>query len=150
MMRDLMREHGLTGWRFEFDNSVRRFGCCKHGRRTLTLSRALTYKNEVSIVRNVMLHEIAHALVGAGHGHDWTWKRTARAIGCTGDRCYDESQVVTVEAPWIGTCGNCRKQYKRHRLTDNVRHNAYCPACKGSVPMVRRKISWLRNSAYAS
>lgn len=150
MMTDLMAEHGLAGWRFEFDNSVRRFGCCFHGRRTLTLSRKLTYLNDVSIVRNTMLHEIAHAMVGAGHGHDYTWKATARRIGCTGDRCYEEAAVATPEAAWIGTCPGCGSQSKRHRLTEKAKRVA-CKKCCIKFANGRYdgrfQYRWLRNQA---
>ena len=33
-------------------------------------------------VKNTLLHEIAHALVGPGHRHNRVWRQKAREIGC--------------------------------------------------------------------
>lgn len=38
-------------------------------------------------IKNTILHEIAHALVGHKEGHNKVWKDKAIEIGCTGDRC---------------------------------------------------------------
>lgn len=150
MARNLMREHGLTNWNFQFDNASRRFGQCRFGRREITLSRSLTYLNDESKVRDTILHEIAHALAGPGAGHGPVWVRTARSIGCSGDRCYSEAQVITPEAPWIGTCPSCGSQKKQHRLTDKAKRVA-CKRCCDRHNFgrydARFKYRWLRNHA---
>jgi hypothetical protein len=33
-------------------------------------------------VKNSILHELAHVLVGKGHGHDEIWFRKALDLGC--------------------------------------------------------------------
>ncbi len=50
-----------------------------------------------------ILHEIAHALVGPGHGHDSVWRTQALKIGCTGSRCVPED-APKLEGNWIGVC----------------------------------------------
>jgi len=60
----LMQQHGLVGWTFKFDHARRRFGCCNFTRRTISLSRPLTFLNDDAEVRDTILHEIAHALAG--------------------------------------------------------------------------------------
>jgi hypothetical protein len=52
---------------------------------------------------DTILHEIAHALVGARHGHDRVWRATALRIGCSGTRCVPE-EAPRVEGAWIGVC----------------------------------------------
>ncbi len=36
-------------------------------------------------MKQVLLHEVAHALVGPDHGHDQVWKDKALQIGCRPD-----------------------------------------------------------------
>ena len=38
---------------------------------------------DIDHIRDTILHEIAHALVGPCHGHDAVWRQKAREIGCT-------------------------------------------------------------------
>lgn len=122
---DLMREHGLIqqGWKFDFDKAVRRFGCCQHSKKKITLSRKLTELNSEAEVKDTILHEIAHALVGSKHGHDYIWKAMARKIGCSGNRCYQQHEVVVPVMKYSATCPVCgnvsqrTKQPPRHRKT---------------------------------
>jgi hypothetical protein len=104
----LMTNHGIVeqGWRFEFDNAKRRFGCCKYGSRRITLSLYLTELNNIDEVKNTILHEIAHALCPR-QGHNSVWKRKAIEIGCSGDRCYSSDKVETVKGNYIHSKLEC-------------------------------------------
>lgn len=125
----LMREHGLTPrWSFQYDNAVRRFGRCQYSYRLISLSRELTYRNGEAEVRDVILHEIAHALAGHAAGHGPVWKAKARAIGARPERCYDSKMVNKPPTPYVAHCWNCRKEYGRHRLTKTP--SACSPCCK--------------------
>ena len=77
-----MEMHGLGGWGFEWTTRVREHGRCSHTKRTIYLSVILTKIVEEAIVLNTILHEIAHALVGPGHGHGIVWKNKAKEVGC--------------------------------------------------------------------
>lgn len=84
----LLQIHGLTKWRFEYDNAKRRYGCCHYRTRRITLSRYLV-KNSTTpfrVIKNIILHEIAHALVGYAAGHNEVWRECAIRIGCDGKR----------------------------------------------------------------
>lgn len=113
----LMQKHGLLdlGWRFEFDTAKRRFGCCNYSPKKISLSKHLTELNEIAEVKNIILHEIAHALVGYKHGHDSVWKQKALEIGCDGNRCYSYSKVNRVQGNYIATCGTCSHTYHRFK-----------------------------------
>ncbi len=56
-----------------------------------------------SQVRETVLHEIAHARVGAAHGHDSVWRAEARRLGASGERLVS-SQMPRVPGRWVGTC----------------------------------------------
>jgi predicted SprT family Zn-dependent metalloprotease len=122
----LMAAHGLTGWRFEWDNAKSRFGRCRHSDRLISLSRVLTVQRTEEAVRNTVLHEIAHALVGASHGHDAVWRRKALSIGCDGKRC--SADKVEVSYKWHGLCPNGHI-IKRHRKPSG---NRACGKCSRS------------------
>ncbi|WP_127573721.1 SprT-like domain-containing protein [Georgenia faecalis] len=99
----LMAEHGLSGWLLDFDDAKVRAGVCRFSRRAISLSRPLTMLYTAEQVRETILHEIAHALVGPRHGHDDTWRAVAQRIGSTGERCV-APEAPRTPAPWLGTC----------------------------------------------
>ena len=81
MARELMDHHGLREWSLRFDRARRRAGACVHTRREIRLSGPLVDLYDAETVRGVILHEIAHALVGASHHHDAIWQAKARQLG---------------------------------------------------------------------
>ncbi|BBH69192.1 hypothetical protein ACTI_58770 [Actinoplanes sp. OR16] len=99
----LMARHGLTGWRFAFDDAKTRAGVCHHGRKLIGLSRPLTELYSAAQVTDTVLHEIAHALAGPSHGHDRVWRRIAVRIGCSGTRCVPR-EAPRVDGRWVGVC----------------------------------------------
>lgn len=108
-----MDEHGLIdkGWFFDWDRAKRRFGCCNYTKKRISLSLPLTKIRDPDNVRNTILHEIAHALVGRGHGHDSIWRAKAIEIGCNGDRC---SRDAKIKGKWVAVCPQGHEHY-RHR-----------------------------------
>lgn len=117
LAKDKMKEHGLTerGWWFEFDRAKRRFGCCHHSLKKITMSSALTELNSEEVVLDTILHEIAHALVSARHGHDAVWRRKAIEIGCNGSRTYG-NETIRPPYPYKGVCPNGHETKARKRM----------------------------------
>lgn len=115
LANELLTQHNLNEWRFKFDNAKRRFGYCRYTNKTISLSKPLVLLNEEARVKNTILHEIAHALLPAGVGHNNIWRQKAKQIGCDGLRCYDNT-VITPPKKYIGTCPTCGRTIKRiHR-----------------------------------
>jgi predicted SprT family Zn-dependent metalloprotease len=143
LANELMNEHGLyqKGWRFGFDSAKRRFGCCNHTHKRISLSRSLASINTEARVRNTILHEIAHALVGSGHGHDNVWRQKAIEIGCDGERCYNTDDVNTPSAPYTAYCDGCGTEYKRHRMP---KHNTSCGKCSNKYDE-RYKLKFIKS-----
>ncbi|GAA4429217.1 hypothetical protein GCM10023169_31240 [Georgenia halophila] len=120
----LLAEHGLDGWQLRFDNAKRRAGACRFDARVVSLSRHLMALYTEEHVRDTVLHEIAHALVGPEHAHDAVWRAQARRIGCSGERLVD-ADAPRPPAPWRGTCPRGHT-YDRHRRPSRPASCARC------------------------
>ncbi len=88
MALTLMTDHGLKKWRFQFDHSTRRAGCCNYRKKLISISFDLARNASDDDIRDTILHEIAHALVGRKYNHDAVWKARAKEIGCSGERTH--------------------------------------------------------------
>jgi len=120
----LLSEFGLNGWVIALDKrATRRFGQCRRRQHTIGLTEALVKLNTRAEVEDVIRHEIAHALVGDGHGHDRVWKLKCIEVGARPERCYDES-VVTPPRRYTLTCPDCDWTCERDRRTrGNYKHH---------------------------
>ena len=114
-----------TLWTFGFDLSTSRAGVCRYRDQRIDLSVSYCLRATRADIENTLLHEIAHAIVGAEHGHDRVWKAKAQEIGSTAERCH---QLLHTMARWVGECG-CGRRWHRQRLSRRLRHGAICKAC---------------------
>lgn len=116
----LMREYGLLarGWNFGWMRATKTLGRCYYLRQEIKLSQSFVDLNEEDKVEETIRHEIAHALVGMGHGHGEEWKSTAYMVGCKDPkaRCTDDD-LKMAEGRYVAECGECGHRYSRHRPT---------------------------------
>lgn len=132
LARQLMTEHGLIaeGWQFRWDRAKQRFGRCSYRGHFLSLSLPLVQLNSEEEVRDTILHEISHALVGPNHGHGLTWQHKARIIGARPSRCCSK-QAVLPPSRYIGKCVDCGVEAKYYKLSRIVRsQKAYHTKCR--------------------
>ena len=148
LARELMDGHGLTTWTFAFDRARVRAGACHFGDRRISLSRVLTAAHDEAQVRETVLHEIAHALVGPRHGHDAVWRARARAIGATGERCYAGGEEPVVPGRWQGSCAAGHVVH-RHRRPSQVLLCTRCPG-RGRARALDRVLRWTFDGAPVS
>ncbi|MEJ2288248.1 MAG: SprT-like domain-containing protein [Deinococcales bacterium] len=134
----LMAEHGLTGWSFAFDRARRRLGSCQPARRRITLSAPLTRLNDVEVVRDTVLHEIAHALT-PGDGHGARWRAACRRLGARPQRLAAAGDVVLPPAPHVLVCDRCGHRYPRYRRT---RLHYACGRCRAEAG-VEAPLRWV-------
>jgi predicted SprT family Zn-dependent metalloprotease len=122
-----MREHNLQGWYFQYDRAKNRFGLCSHAHKRISMSEELVRANTLERCLQTMKHEIAHALVGPGHGHDFVWQRQARALGIPADRCWTEADTVAAEPKYKLWCPTCKTVVaKRHKRSTKKQYHTTC------------------------
>ena len=127
LAQKMVNDHGLAGWRIVRRNYKSTGGVTYFGTKTIGLSATLAEKWTETQLRQIVLHEIAHALVGGDHGHDKVWSAKARSIGYTGGRTHD---LPTVERRWIVSCPNHGELGRRH---NRARSTRYCAKCTNPV-----------------
>ena len=103
-------------WTCGFDHARTRAGQCDFGRHRITVSRHLAARADANALEQVVLHEIAHALVGSAAGHGSSWRSTARQLGYRGDRLHD-GPIADDLAPWIGRCPSGHEHVRYRRPT---------------------------------
>ncbi len=113
----LLTSHGLKDWSFGLNNRKRSLGVCFHPRKAIELSVHLIARNGGEEVLDTLLHEIAHALVGPGHGHDAVWKRKCLEVGARPERCGNADMPA---GRWQAVCPGCGITFHRHRRPERM------------------------------
>ena len=74
MMRKYLDDNYLQGWQIGFMNKKTTAGECDHFLKNIKLSSWFVKLNNCKRVHTTVLHEIAHARIGYGHGHNLQFK----------------------------------------------------------------------------
>lgn len=134
----LMEEYGLD-WDFGWDHARRRAGQTNYTHRKITLSKPLTLLCTDEQVRETILHEIAHALVGPGHGHGPVWKQMARRVGAQ-PRRLAAPDFPQAQAPWQAVC-SAGHRHDRFRRPKNL---VSCGRCSSRYSD-KHLLTWVRS-----
>lgn len=131
-----------TLWTFGFDNAKARAGQCNFTAHQITVSRHVAVRSEDDDIHQVLLHEVAHALVGPRVGHGPQWRDCARELGYVGGRLHQGS--VTGElAPWVGRCPRGHEHYRFRAPTRSLA----CGACSRRFDPANM-ITWVRRDPH--
>ena len=120
------KEYGLYNWTLRSKDMTSIAGLCVHNTKTIYLSSILMRGANCNYrkVRDVLLHEIAHALT-PGHSHNQIWKKECAKIGG------DTRLAVSMNLPgmnWSVYCRNC-KWRQEHFNKPNIT-NRVCTICR--------------------
>jgi predicted SprT family Zn-dependent metalloprotease len=125
LARRLMKRHGLAAWEFGFNRRKRSLGLCRYTEQRIELSTHFVAGHDEPSIRDVILHEIAHALAGHEAAHGPLWRTICAAIGAKPERCGNANMP---SGRWQATCPGCSHQYDRIRRPPR-RQRYICPRC---------------------
>jgi predicted SprT family Zn-dependent metalloprotease len=138
LANELLVQHGLKqlGWKFNLDQTKQRVGVCSHRTKTIGFSLHYLEKSTDAEIRDTILHEIAHALVGSNHGHDHVWRAKCIEIGAKPKRLAGEDAVTTAKPNYLIKCPACGWQTKRYRMRRR-NFGSRCPKCHTTVQIFK-------------
>lgn len=126
----LQREKwGLTDWVLKLSHQRRHLGYCKPMRKTISVSLLYMERNPFHIMKDTLLHEIAHAIhfrESGKMGHNNGWKEVAQRVGCAPVRCASLEGLRVPEGKYSGVCRSCGKTVQFYR---EVRRSYSCSIC---------------------
>lgn len=142
-VRDMAYEffirYGLEGWKFGFNKRNRQLGVCYYQRKLIQVSIWFVRLDDLSQLIDTIKHEIAHALVGSGHRHDWVWKAKARELGCIPKACSKYVAETGTGAKFIAQCA-CGIPHYRYRKSQKM-DGFYCVKLGSrSTPLVFKPV----------
>jgi predicted SprT family Zn-dependent metalloprotease len=137
LAQDLLYRHDLSDWSFGFNRRKTEMGVCLYDPRRIELSVYFVALNDDETILDTLLHEIAHALTGPGHGHDHLWKCICHRVGARPERLSYEARMP--EGRWQAVCAGCGMLHHKHRRPKRM-IGWYCRSCGRD----RGKLIWSR------
>ena len=128
------------GWTFKFASDKGTVGWCRHSSKTIEVSKYYLDSHPDQI-RDTILHEIAHALVGVNHGHDHVWRMMCIKVGANPSRTTDKA-VYNGEFNYTVGCNNddCPHPWEhgKHRIK-SAYYRYHCKWCGGPIFIYNHK-----------
>lgn len=136
MILNEMKKHKLLGWSFCFNNRRRSLGVCFEFDKRIELSKYHVLADTEEKVKDTILHEIAHALVGSEHRHNIFWQLKAKEIGLTKPTRCSGSQL---KGKYAVQCPKCKSEYNFFRKPKHykVKHIYNCNKCNIPAEWIR-------------
>jgi predicted SprT family Zn-dependent metalloprotease len=115
LYNELLVKYNLTDYRLEYYNRKRSLGSCNNFRKLFKFSKCFIEHSEEEIIKQVILHEFAHALVGMNNGHNQIWKLKCIALGCRPKAINKIAKMPN--GRFIFKCPKCKKEFYYHRIS---------------------------------
>jgi hypothetical protein len=97
-LRDTLDSHLLNDWRIKVVTNVPFLGKCRESDKTIYLNGLAIDTHPDVEVKDIILHEVAHAIVGCRQAHNQVWRAKAVELGCTGNICGPAIDEKVLEA----------------------------------------------------
>lgn len=130
---------GMNKWKLCFNRTKKNLGICDHDQKIIFLSIYLLKYNKYKIIKDIFLHELAHALIGYKHNHNEKWKRAAKLLGCSEtEAIYQNPDLIWILPEYIGECRSCNLETKRYNKPYKNREY-YCCNCGRKIKFQKIK-----------
>jgi predicted SprT family Zn-dependent metalloprotease len=136
LVKNLMNQHGLfsSGWSYTYDTAKKRLGKCNYTHKYLSFSTSFIDINTIEVMKDTVLHEIAHALAGYQAAHGYEWQIKAKSIGAVPRTCIDDPRIIRPKGRYVFKC-DCTEHYY-HRSTV-VGKRIQCNLCNAKGVVVK-------------
>jgi predicted SprT family Zn-dependent metalloprotease len=118
--KGFIKKYRLSGWVLEINKDTETFGWCDTDNKILSFSDILIRLNKKSVVKKIILHEIAHAITGDGHTK--RWREKLLKMGGDGLTNYGPDVVMQGEK-YMAKCDCGATIYKKRPIICS------CPYC---------------------
>ena len=113
----MLHQNGVGYWRVKVTNGRKSLAITDHGERVVELSKRFILATNETDFHGIMLHEIAHILVGPGHGHGEKFKNKCAEIGLdTAYSCHDYPIYIQRYKYICENCGVLGSSEKKERF----------------------------------
>ena len=135
LAKSLIHKH-VPGWKFRFTKGRKQLGQCNYNTKTIGLSRHYVLNYSEELVKDTILHEIAHALAGWEAAHGPVWKRHCLAIGAIPRA---RKQIEVKGHKWELKCIDCSNIHKYFRKPGrSTVLFGRCGRCRGALKLTQR------------
>ena len=80
IFKEITEEYGYTSWKLVWKFVSGYHGECSYKTRTILINEAYLYTESLSVIKDTLLHELAHMLT-PGCNHNSTWEKTCKDLG---------------------------------------------------------------------
>ncbi len=137
LAEQLFYKYQLHNWKFCLVDTGRRLGYCRYDKQVIQISSYYAQHSEEIKVMDTLLHEIAHALVGPGHGHNSVWKAMALRLGATPRACDSSPETVQKPGDWQAKCPSCQRVHHKYRRPKHLA--GFRCLCLAKSPLVFKR-----------
>lgn len=117
----------LKNYKIEMHRKKNSLGTCNPSKKVIWLSKLFLEVNSIETMRDVLLHEIAHALTPKD-GHGKLFKEAAKMLGCNKNNLgyFNNTEHNAPKGKYVYECINCHKIAYFHRKLKNRHSCGWC------------------------
>jgi len=128
MAAEILEKFNLKNWEFFFDRAKVRLGACHFAKKKISISREFAKLNSEKICRDLILHEIAHALCGPKIGHGKIFKKKLAEIG--GEN-FSKNEIFFPRRKFTAICKNCGENFQTQKIKKVACRKCCCKFSNG-------------------